>query len=95
MAGIHQWNPVVDGRVYKHIHECKHGNLNAELVDKGLEVDYLPVASDAHKAVVKVINQRHLVSAIQRCNLALPTDYLENLHSVLLKYTPKRKALSE
>ena len=31
-----------------------------------------------------------LISSLKRCNLALPTDMLENLHSVMLKYAPKR-----
>ena len=43
-----------------------------------------------HKSLKKIITAPHLLSAIRRCTLALPTDYLENLHSVMLKYAPKR-----
>lgn len=43
-----------------------------------------------HDIELQVINQPLLISALKRCSLALPTDALENLHSVILKYAPKR-----
>jgi hypothetical protein len=87
IVGKHSWNA---DKVHKTVLRCSHDDVDSQMRDAGQEKAYLEEDSAAFKAVAAIISAPLLLSALRRCTLALPTDSLENLHSVMLKYMPKR-----
>ena len=88
IVGKHSWSPDSS---HKEVLRCSHGvDVDIEMRSAGMEKAYLSEDSEAYKAIAAIVSAPLLLSALRRCALALPTDSLENLHSVMLKYSPKR-----
>lgn len=87
ICGVHRWQPSVR---FKEVLCCLHEELDDELRAQGLEKKYLQPSSEAFKALESVVASPSLLLSLQHCTQALSTASIENLHSVMLKYTPKR-----
>ena len=55
---------------------------------------WLKPGSPAHDALKEAVMDQHLISGIQKLNLAVHTGNLEAFHSLINKYCPKRQSLS-
>jgi hypothetical protein len=80
VRGEHKWRDE-NGNVQK----CEHGELENER-----KIDWLSVTSEAFKSLVKTVTDPRLLKDIRQLNLCVFTSLLENFHSMLLKYAPKR-----
>ena len=87
ICGVHRWQ---QSSRFQTVVSCLHEEMDEELRAQGLEKKYLDPCSDAFKALENVVASPSLLAALRHCTLALSTAPLENLHSVMLKHTPKR-----
>lgn len=84
----HDWRRL---GVFEHVTRCEHAPLSrAEMKKK----KWLKAGSNAHDALVAVVTNKRIVRDIQRLTEAMHTGPLENFHSLLLKYCPKRQHFS-
>ncbi len=68
-------------------HECKHEPLSE---DEQEGKKWLVEGSEAHDALGKVINDKHLMKGLKQVNLFCHTGKTEVFNSSLLKHAPKR-----
>ena len=87
IRGIHQW---VAGSRFQTVLACIHDDVDAKLASDGLQKAYLQSDSEAFTVLESIVNAPPFLSALRHCTLALSTYSLENVHSVMLKYVPKR-----
>ena len=87
ITGVHQWKPNAR---FKEVLSCSHDDVDSRLAAEGFEKVYLDSCSDAFRALERIVSTPQILEALRHCTLALSTASLENLHSVILKYAPKR-----
>lgn len=87
ICGNHSWD---ENTTFRQVFQCSHENVDETLANRDLEKSYLQFGSDAYLALKNIVSAPRLLSALRHCTLSLSTASLENLHSVMLKYTPKR-----
>ncbi|XP_064631695.1 uncharacterized protein LOC135489984 [Lineus longissimus] len=84
-ANIHSW------RDKEHFHQCEHPPLSD--VDRR-QKSWLGVGSQAHDALVKIVQNKNVRKDLKKCTLFRHTGDLEVYHSLMLKYAPKRQHFS-
>jgi hypothetical protein len=80
IQGKHEWRNE-NGELEK----CEHNELEDER-----KIDWFVAGSEAFKALSKIVTDPRLLKDIRQLNLCIFTSLLENFHSMLLKYAPKR-----
>ena len=73
-----------DGEKYL---KCSHPAMNEE--EEG-DIMWLEEGSSQHQALLNIVNDTKVLGDLQRLNHFCHTGSLENFHSVLLKWCPKR-----
>lgn len=87
IRGIHDWE---HDDSFKKVLKCSHENSDIPLARQGLRKQYLENDSEAFLTLRDIVSAPRLLTALRHCTLSLSTASLENLHSVMLKYVPKR-----
>lgn len=66
---------------------CDHNQLSSDEIEAKA---WITEGSPAFLALKKIIYDKKLISAIEKCRHYIHTSQLESLHNVFLKYLPKR-----
>ena len=85
IADQHEWH------FFDHFHKCEHTEMDENSRKKK---KWLKPGSPSHDALKEVVMDQHLISGIQKLNLAVHTGNLEAFHSLINKYCPKRQSFS-